>query len=90
MRPHDVSGAADAARIVGKGVAEVVSEKVRLPGGAKPGIRPPAWWRLGWADLYGPLAILSVVAVVCLWIMNQGVLSAVSGVERSIGSLATP
>ena len=58
----------------------MVSEKVRLPDGGKSAT-------LGWADLYGPLAILSVVAVVCLWVMNQGLVSVVSGLDRSIGSL---
>jgi predicted ferric reductase len=41
--------------------------------------------RFTWADLFGPLAIFSVVAVVCLWVRNQGVAS-VTG-ERSVGSL---
>lgn len=64
----------------------MVSENVRLPGRGKSTIRPLAWWRMGWADLYGSLAILSVVAVVCLWIMNQGLVSVISGRDRSIGS----
>jgi predicted ferric reductase len=70
-----------------KGVTHVVSEKVTLPRGHGSRRRPPVWRRFGWADLYGPLAILSVVAVVCLWVMNQGVISVFSGFDRSLGSL---
>ena len=47
----------------------------------------PAWWRFTWADLLGPLAILSVVATVCLFVMNQGVISLYSDLERSIGAI---
>ena len=45
----------------------------------------PARRRFGLADLLGPLAIFSVVAVVCLWLANQG-LSGLTSPERSIGS----
>jgi len=68
----------------GKGVAlVVVGAKVRAPRQMGPPKRP-AWWRFGWADLLGPLAILSVVATVCLYVLNQGVVSLVS--TESIGS----
>jgi len=41
--------------------------------------------RFGWADLLGPVGIGSVVAVVCLWLRNQG-LANIAG-DRGIGSL---
>jgi len=41
----------------------------------------------GWADLFGPLAVLLNVAVVCIWIRNQGLASIYSGADRAIGSL---
>jgi predicted ferric reductase len=69
-----------------EGVALVVDEKVRAP--QRPGASGwPAALRFGWADLLGPLAILSVVATVCLWVMDQGIVSVVSGWDRSLGSL---
>lgn len=52
--------------------------------------RPPApqrgAFRLGLADLLGPAAIASVVAVVFLWIRNQGLLS-LTTVDTAVGSL---
>ena len=41
----------------------------------------------GWADLLGPLGIGTVVAVVFLWLHNQGLASVYSGTDRAIGSL---
>ncbi|MEV7341822.1 ferredoxin reductase family protein [Streptomyces sp. NPDC093544] len=52
--------------------------------------RPPAprrgALRFGLADLLGPTAIASVVAVVFLWIRNQGLLS-LTTVDTAVGSL---
>lgn len=51
---------------------------------APPPVRArPAPRKFGLADLLGPLAILSVVAVVCLWLANQGL----GGLDRAVGSL---
>ena len=47
--------------------------------------RWPAALRFGWADLLGPAAIASVVAVICLWLMNGGIDEAIAG-DRGIGS----
>src|SRR5262245_14271321 len=46
----------------------------------------PAALRFGWADVLGPAAIASVVAVVWLGLMNQG-LASVTVLERAVGSL---
>jgi len=40
----------------------------------------------GWADALGPLAILSNVAVVCLWLMETG-LASLSTLDSAIGSV---
>lgn len=39
-----------------------------------------------WADLLGPLGIGTVVAVVFLWLYNQGLASVYSGADRAVGS----
>ncbi|MFI6096501.1 ferric reductase-like transmembrane domain-containing protein [Lentzea sp. NPDC051213] len=41
----------------------------------------------GWADLLGPLGIGTIVAVLFLWLHNQGLASVYSGSGRTIGSL---
>jgi len=42
--------------------------------------------RFGWADLLGPAAGGTVIAVVCMWLLNQGGASLASG-EKILGSL---
>jgi hypothetical protein len=48
--------------------------------------RGPAAFRFGWADLLGPIGIGSVVAVVCLWLRNEG-LASLTGDPGVVGSL---
>lgn len=43
--------------------------------------------RPGWADLLGPLAVLSVVVVVCMWIRTGGLQTTAASVELALGSL---
>jgi len=52
--------------------------------------RRRAAFRFGWADLLGPIGIGSVVAVVCLWLRNEGLASLTGdpGVVGSLGLLA--
>jgi predicted ferric reductase len=48
---------------------------------------PKARQGFGWADLFGPLGIGTVVAVVFLWLRDQGLASVISGTDRTVGSL---
>jgi len=47
--------------------------------------RPPAR-RFGWADLLGPIGILSTVIVLGVWIADQG-LASLTTLDRAVGSL---
>ncbi|MFC1432575.1 ferric reductase-like transmembrane domain-containing protein [Streptacidiphilus sp. N1-3] len=49
--------------------------------------RPRPGRRFGPADLLGPAAILSGVAVVCLWVMDQGGPLGLASMDRALGSL---
>ena len=42
--------------------------------------------RYGWADLFGPLGVASVIIVICIWLVNQGILS-LTTFDSGIGSL---
>jgi predicted ferric reductase len=60
---------------------------IALPTLASPPVpKRPTRRGFGPADLLGPLAIFSVVAVVCLWLADQG-LASLGGLDRAIGSL---
>jgi len=49
-------------------------------------LRRPAAASFGWADLLGPIGILSIVIVLGIWIADQG-LASLTTLDRAIGSL---
>lgn len=62
----------------------MVAEKV-LPERRQDGPAPRGRPGFGWADLLGPVGLASVVAVVCLWVRNEGAQGFGEG-SRAIGS----
>jgi predicted ferric reductase len=62
----------------------LVAEKV-LSRGRHDGPARRSGLRFGWADLLGPVGVASVVAVVCLWVRNEGAQTFDEG-SRVIGS----
>ena len=55
-----------------------------------PSIVSAARWprprRYGWADLFGPLGVASVIIVICIWLVNEGILS-LTTLDSAVGSL---
>lgn len=54
------------------------------PSGRRAAVR--AVFPFGWADVFGPAAIASVVAVTCLWLRDQGLASLTAWPDRALGS----
>jgi predicted ferric reductase len=58
--------------------------------GARQPPKPRRWphaLRFGWADLLGPIAVASVVVVVCMWLRTGGWQQSIAGVDGALGSL---
>lgn len=56
------------------------------PASASAAARWPRPKRYGWADLFGPLGVASMITVVFIWLVDQGILS-LTTFDSAVGSL---